>query len=106
MGLAEAAAIVAGTMEGVAKPGAICLSEDAYRQVQQRLDLKVSDLGRTVLKNIAQPVRVCSLEAGQPAERKPKAPTSGPAGTPPGLPRPSPPFCFWSLAAVGARRAV
>ena len=63
-------------MEGVAKPGTICLSEDAYRQVQQRLDLKVSDLGPTVLKNIAQPVRVYSLEVGQPAERKPKAPTS------------------------------
>jgi hypothetical protein len=53
MGLMEAAAILAGTNEGVAKPGAICLSEDAYRQVQQRLDLKVSDLGRTALKNIA-----------------------------------------------------
>ena len=69
---------IAARLEGVAKPGAICLSEDAYRQVQQRLDLKVTDLGMTQLKNIAQPVRVYSLEVGQPAGAKPKAPTSKP----------------------------
>ena len=69
---------IAARLEGVAKPGAICLSEDAYRQVQQRLDLKVSDLGLTQLKNIAQPVRVYSLEVGQPALAKP-APSATPA---------------------------
>ena len=62
---------IAARLEGIAKPGAICLSEDAYRQVKQRLDLKVSDLGATQLKNIAEPVRVYSLEVGQPAEAKP-----------------------------------
>jgi adenylate cyclase len=36
---------IAARLEGIAKPGAICLSEDAYRQVKGRLDLKVSDLG-------------------------------------------------------------
>ena len=61
---------IAARLEGVAKPGAICLSEDAYRQVKSRLDLKVSDLGQTRLKNIAEPVRVYSLEVGQPAEPK------------------------------------
>jgi adenylate cyclase len=61
---------IAARLEGIAKPGAICLSEDAYRQVKQRLDLKVSDLGATQLKNIAEPVRVYSLEVGQPAEAK------------------------------------
>ena len=30
---------IAARLEGVAKPGAICLSEDAYRQVKGRLDL-------------------------------------------------------------------
>jgi adenylate cyclase len=62
---------IAARLEGVAKPGAICLSEDAYRQVQQRLDLKVTDLGPTQLKNIARPVRVYSLEVGQLAAAKP-----------------------------------
>ena len=36
---------IAARLEGVAKPGAICLSEDAYRQVKGRLDLAVTDLG-------------------------------------------------------------
>jgi adenylate cyclase len=59
---------IAARLEGIAKPGAICLSEDAYRQVKQRLDLKVTDLGTTQLKNIAPPVRVYSLEVGQRGE--------------------------------------
>jgi adenylate cyclase len=67
---------IAARLEGVAKPGAICLSEDAYRQVKSRLDLKVSDLGATQLTNIADPVRVYSLEVGQSGEAK-----SMPAGT-------------------------
>jgi len=62
---------IAARLEGVAKPGTICLSEDAYRQVKSRLDLKVSDLGPTPLKNIAEPVRIYSLEVGRPAEGKP-----------------------------------
>src|SRR6202158_3587349 len=43
---------IAARLEGVAKPGAICLSEDAYRQVKSRLDVAVSDLGERQLKNI------------------------------------------------------
>src|ERR1700746_577171 len=59
---------IAARLEGLAKPGAICLSEDAYRQVKSRLDLKVTDLGATQLKNIAQPIHVYALEVVQPAE--------------------------------------
>jgi TolB-like protein/class 3 adenylate cyclase len=62
---------IAARLEGIAKPGAICLSEDAYRQVKGRLDLAVSDLGLTQLKNIADPIRVYSLEVGKPAEARP-----------------------------------
>src|ERR1700682_4743914 len=61
---------IAARLEGIAKPGAICLSEDAYRQVKSRLDLAVSDLGPTKLKNIAEPVRVYSLEVSAPAPVK------------------------------------
>ena len=57
---------IAARLEGIAEPGAICLSEDAYRQVRARLDLAVSDLGQTQLKNIAEPMRVYSLEVGVP----------------------------------------
>jgi TolB-like protein/class 3 adenylate cyclase/Flp pilus assembly protein TadD len=55
---------IAARLEGVAAPGAICLSEDAYRQVRSRLDLLVSDLGETQLKNIAEPMRIYSLQVG------------------------------------------
>ncbi len=62
---------IAARLEGIAKPGAIALSEDAYRQVRGRLDMSVSDLGEKELKNIAEPIRVYSLEVGRPAEAKP-----------------------------------
>ncbi len=58
---------IAARLEGIAKPGAICLSEDAYRQVKARLDVAVADMGAQHLKNIAEPVRVYSVEVGKPA---------------------------------------
>ena len=72
---------IAARLEGIAKPGAICLSEDAYRQVKGRLDLAVTDLGPTQLKNIAEPIRVYSLDVGQPAQAKP-APAPAPKNPP------------------------
>ena len=68
---------IAARLEGIAKPGAICLSEQAYWQVKGRLDLTVTDLGLTQLKNIAEPIRVYSLEIGAPAQAKP-APAPAP----------------------------
>ena len=62
---------IAARLEGIAPPGAICLSEDAYRQVKGRLDLAVTDLGPTQLKNIAEPVRAYSLEVGKSAQARP-----------------------------------
>jgi adenylate cyclase len=76
---------IAAQLEGVAKPGTIALSEDAYRQVKSRLDLEVSDLGATQLKNIAEPVRVYSLQVGKPAQPKPP-PRKGGKTRSPGLP--------------------
>ena len=62
-------------LEGIAKPGAICLSEDAFRQVRARLDLAVSDLGQTHLKNIAEAIGAYSIEVGLPACAKSTLPT-------------------------------
>ena len=67
---------IAARLEGIAGPGAICLSEDAYRQVKGRLDLAVRDLGPTELKNIADPIRVYSLQVGTPAQAKPAEPVA------------------------------
>ena len=54
---------IAARLEGIRAPGAICLSEHAYRQVKGRLDLAVTDLGRIQLKNLAEPIRVYSLKS-------------------------------------------
>src|SRR6195952_5139223 len=62
---------IAARLEGICKPGGICLSEDAFRQVKGRLDLPVTDLGPTQLKNIAEPVRVYALGVGDSAKAKP-----------------------------------
>jgi adenylate cyclase len=61
---------IAARLEGVCEPGAICLSEDAYRQVSGRLDMAVTDLGPTQLKNIERSIRVYSLQVGVPARAK------------------------------------
>ena len=68
---------IAARLEGVWEPGAICLSEDAYRQVKSRLDVPIHDLGPIRLKNIAEPVKVYALELGPrgkttPAETSPR----------------------------------
>src|SRR5580658_455194 len=72
---------IAARLEGIAEPGAICLSEDAYRQVKGRLDLAVTDLGATRLKNIAEPVRVYALQVGVPAQAKSAAQTEPPSAS-------------------------
>jgi adenylate cyclase len=64
---------IAARLEGIAKPGAICLSEDAYRQVSGRLEMEVTDLGPTQLKNIDRQIRAYSLQVGAPAKPKPAA---------------------------------
>ena len=63
---------VAARLEGVAAPGGICLSEDAWRQVKGRIDLPAEDLGPIPLKNIAEPIRVFALAVD--GQSSPKAP--------------------------------
>jgi adenylate cyclase len=59
---------IAARLESIAKPNAICLSEQAYWQVKGRLDVAATDLGPTQLKNIAEPVRVYALDIGKHAQ--------------------------------------
>jgi adenylate cyclase len=55
---------IAARVESLAKPGAICISEDAYKQIKGKLAIEVNDLGEQRLKNIVQPVRVYSIRVG------------------------------------------
>jgi adenylate cyclase len=54
---------VAARLEGIAKPGGICLSEDVYRQVRGKLSIAMVDAGEQRLKNIANAVRVYRIES-------------------------------------------
>lgn len=52
---------LAARLEGIAEPGGICLSEDAYRQVRDRLSEQFVDLGDKEFKNVARPMRVYAV---------------------------------------------
>jgi class 3 adenylate cyclase len=66
---------VAARLEGIAEPGGICISEDAYRQVRDKLDLNFEDAGDQQLKNIARPVRVYRVRLdGSPAQARSNLP--------------------------------
>ena len=53
---------IAARLEGICEPGGICLSEDACRQVRDKIAAEFIDLGDRHLKNIARPVRTYSVE--------------------------------------------
>ena len=76
---------IAARLEGICAPGAICLSEQAHWQVKGRLDLAVTDLGPTLLKNIAEPMRVYSLDVSAPSQAKPAAAPASQKSAPPRL---------------------
>jgi class 3 adenylate cyclase/TolB-like protein len=63
---------IAARLEGVCEPGAILLSEDAYRQVRDKINETFVDLGEQSLKNIARPMRTYALSA--PAGARPAGP--------------------------------
>ena len=49
---------IAARLEGIAEPNGICISGDAFRQVQGKVHAEFADMGEQQLKNIAGPVRV------------------------------------------------
>jgi TolB-like protein len=48
---------IAARLEGIAEPGGVCISDDAYRQVRGKVEIACDDLGPQPLKNIAEPMR-------------------------------------------------
>jgi adenylate cyclase len=60
---------IAARLEGIARPGGVCISDDAYRQIRGKVDMACDDLGPQVLKNIAEPMRVWQVEFDQDAAR-------------------------------------
>ncbi len=65
---------IAARLEGMAEPGGIVLSEDAYRQVRDRLPAQFTDLGERELKNITRPIRVYALSPSPSHSSSPSPP--------------------------------
>ena len=65
---------IAARIEGIAEPGGISISEDAWRQVQGKIAANFVDAGEQSLKNIARPVRVYRLDVAPKATIAPKPP--------------------------------
>jgi adenylate cyclase len=68
--------------EGIAEPGGICISEDAFRQVRGKVAAEFADIGEPSLKNIARPLRVYRVRRTltHPAANAPGSPLSRIAG--------------------------
>jgi TolB-like protein/class 3 adenylate cyclase/Flp pilus assembly protein TadD len=55
---------IAARLEGLAEPGGVCISDDVYRQISNKLDFAFKDLGDQKVKNIPQPVRAYEVLIG------------------------------------------
>src|SRR5204863_2077729 len=53
---------VAARLEGIAEPGGICMSDDAYRQIRGKVEMACDDIGPQTLKNIAEPMRAWRIQ--------------------------------------------
>jgi len=53
---------IAARLEGIAEPGGVCMSDDAYRQVRGKVDIAFEDMGPQNLKNITEPMRAWRLK--------------------------------------------
>jgi TolB-like protein/class 3 adenylate cyclase len=58
---------ISARLQAIAEPGTICLSEDAFRQVRNKISVPIVDRGDVVLKNIPHPVRVYALQGSPPS---------------------------------------
>jgi len=67
---------IAARLEGLAEPGGICLSGDAYRQAKGKIEAEFESMGDKVLKNVAEPVRVYRITPGWDSPGTSSAPES------------------------------
>lgn len=58
---------IAARMEGLAEPGAICVSGNVHEHMGSALDISFEDLGEQTVKNIMRPVRSYRVNLDAPA---------------------------------------
>jgi TolB-like protein len=69
---------IAARLEGIAEPGGICISEDAFRQVRGKVEVEFADIGEQSLKNIARPLRVYRIGPSPAPDQATAPPTALP----------------------------
>ena len=79
---------IAARLEGICEVGGICISEDAYRQVRDKIKEEFVDLGEQALKNIARPMRAYRVK---PEQGETKAEATAPEASSAGLALPDKP---------------
>src|SRR3954447_5836140 len=62
---------IAARLEGIAVPGGVCLSDDAWRQIRGKIDAAFENIGKQTLKNIAEPMQAWQIRPA--AEASPAA---------------------------------
>src|SRR6266478_1913602 len=70
---------IAARLEGIAEPGGVCISDDAYRQIRGKFDIAFDDMGPQNLKNITEPMRAWRVRIGPSSS--PAMPTKPPTET-------------------------
>jgi TolB-like protein/class 3 adenylate cyclase len=80
---------IAARLEGIAEPGGVCMSDDAYRQVRGKVEIACDDMGPQALKNIAEPMR--AWRARLTGQTLSAATTGSAVGQPRALPLPDKP---------------
>ncbi len=69
---------IAARLPMLAEPNGVCISDDAYNQVRDKLEQSFSDLGEREVKNIARPIRVWGWQADGAAPRARAKKTAAP----------------------------
>jgi class 3 adenylate cyclase len=59
---------IAARLEGIAQAGGICISRQAFDQIDGKLQLAVREMGPQKLKNITKPIEVFAIETDEPGE--------------------------------------
>lgn len=73
---------IAARLEGLAKPGGICISGKVHDEIRGKLDFSAKDLGEVTLKNITRPLRAFLINLANivsPPVKSPGAPGNKPS---------------------------
>ena len=65
---------IAARLEGICRPGGVCVSDVVYQSVEHRMDTTFRDLGPQSVKNITRPIHAWQWEPTQSPDALPDAP--------------------------------